>query len=165
VSGRDCAAWWVLTFGGSGAAPVAPGTAGSLAALAVAAALWGAGLRAPWLFPALALAIGLLHLACGARIVSLFGKNDPGAVVSDEACGLWIALSAPLPADAPWGWSFIVGFALFRLFDIAKPLGVRRLERVPGAWGVLLDDVLAGIYAGSALWAIGSTGVLSRLPA
>jgi len=164
MTGSDRLAWWILTFGGSGSAPAAPGTAGSLAALGVAALLRGGlELREPWLFPALALAMGLLHLAAGGRIPRLFGRADPPSVVSDEACGLWFALSAPLPADTPWWPPLLLAFVLFRIFDILKPLGIRRLDRIPGKWGVLLDDLLAGFYAGAVLWALGSTGVLPRL--
>jgi phosphatidylglycerophosphatase A len=164
MSRSDRVAWWILTFGGSGTAPAAPGTAGSLAALGVAALLrGGVGIDSPWLFPALALAMGALHIAVGGRIPRLFGRLDPPAVVSDEACGLWLVFSVPLPADTPWWPPLLLGFLLFRILDIAKPLGIRKLDRIPGKWGVLLDDLLAGAYAGVVLWGFGSTGALAGL--
>ncbi len=163
MKGRDRLSWLVLTFGGSGAFPFAPGTAGSLAAAVVVGVLWGTGHREPWLLPALAVGIALFHLLVGNRIPRLFGKSDPGAVVSDEACGQWIALSVPLSSDIPWGWPLLLGFLLFRLFDITKVLGIGRLEKIPGAWGVLLDDVLAGVYAGVVLWGLAASGALAAL--
>ena len=151
-------AWWILTFFGSGASPVAPGTAGSLAAVAVAGGLFAAGVPAGVWFGGLAVGMALLHLAVGDRIEEVFGTHDPGAVVSDEVCGQWIAFAFPLAA-VPWGWALPLGFILFRIFDITKIGGVRRLEKIPGKWGVLLDDVLAGLYAGVILWGLGTTGV------
>ena len=155
---RRTLAWWILTFFGSGASPKAPGTVGSLAAIAVAGGLFAAGVPAgPW-FAGLAIAMAVLHLAVGDRIEEVFGTHDPGAVVSDEVCGQWLAFAFPL-ATVPWPWALAIGFGLFRLFDITKVAGVRRLERLPGKWGVLLDDVLAGFYAGVILWGLGLTGV------
>ena len=164
MTGRDRFAWFVLTIAGSGASPVAPGTAGSVAAVAVAAALWASGATQVWLLPVLALAIAVLHLAVGDRILPVFGQEDPGAVVSDEACGQWIALSVPLAAETPRVWVLVLGFLLFRWFDITKWLGVGRLEKISGKWGVLLDDVLAGIYAGLVLWGLVASGALEALP-
>ncbi len=69
--------------------------------------------------------------------------NDPKQVVIDEMVGVWIAvLGFPVTA-----FHLIAGFILFRFFDIAKPLGIRKLEALPGGWGVMLDDVMAGVYA------------------
>ena len=172
MSGSNQLAWLVLTFAGSGASPKAPGTMGSLAATVVVDLLWGVGMRDPWLLPVLAFSMALAHLAVGDRIVTVFGEHDPGAVVSDEVVGQWLAL-AVIPLSAPLGGPdgfaggivlpLLLGFALFRVFDIAKVLGVARLERLPGKWGVLLDDVLAGIYAALVLGALAFTGVLATL--
>ena len=70
--------------------------------------------------------------------------EDPSRVVVDEMVGVWIALLA-----APSGnvWYALGAFALFRLFDIFKPLGIRRMESFPGGFGVMMDDILAGIYS------------------
>jgi phosphatidylglycerophosphatase A len=69
--------------------------------------------------------------------------DDPKQVVIDEMIGVWIAILG-LSLTVP---NLILGFILFRFFDIAKPLGIRQLERIKGGWGVMLDDVLAGVYA------------------
>ncbi len=121
-------------------------------------------MREVWLLPALALGIAVLHTLVGDRIEQVFGEHDPGAVVSDEACGQWIALSVPVAAGVPYGYTLALGFGLFRLFDITKWLGVGRLEKIPGKWGVLLDDVLAGVYAGAVLFGLSASGALSLLP-
>jgi phosphatidylglycerophosphatase A len=69
--------------------------------------------------------------------------DDPKQIVIDEMVGVWIAILG-LPLTVP---NLIIGFILFRFFDIAKPLGIRKLEKIKGGWGVMLDDVLAGVYA------------------
>jgi phosphatidylglycerophosphatase A len=69
--------------------------------------------------------------------------DDPKQIVIDEMVGVWIAILG-LPLTVP---NLIIGFILFRFFDIAKPLGIRQLEKIKGGWGVMLDDVLAGVYA------------------
>ena len=71
------------------------------------------------------------------------GRTDPGFVVIDEVAGQWIALLGS-PADWRHG---VIALVLFRLFDITKPFPVRRLERLPGGWGIVFDDVAAGLYA------------------
>jgi phosphatidylglycerophosphatase A len=71
------------------------------------------------------------------------GRTDPGFVVIDEVVGQWIALLGS-PADWRHG---LIALVLFRLFDITKPFPVRRLERLPGGWGIIFDDVAAGLYA------------------
>ena len=138
----------ILTFFGSGYFPVAPGTAGSAASLAVGALIWFQlpEVALPFLFPILTLISMAGCVLPGERIQSLFGRKDPGAVVIDEAAGQYAALSV-LPW-LPQTWTpWILAFLLFRLFDILKPFGIRKLEEKPGGWGVLLDDVAAGILA------------------
>lgn len=71
-----------------------------------------------------------------------WGK-DSSRVVVDEVAGMCISLLV-IPLSF---WTMITGLLLFRFFDITKPLGIRRLEALPGGWGVMADDVLAGIYA------------------
>jgi phosphatidylglycerophosphatase A len=77
-----------------------------------------------------------------ARVEAIWGK-DSSRVVIDEVAGMAIALCF-VPHN---GWNVLVALVLFRFFDIAKPLGIRQLERWPGGWGVMADDALAGIYA------------------
>ena len=153
---RDAGAWAgraVASFAGVGYAPVAPGTAGSLAAVALGAwAMQGPG----WLLPALAVAA----TAAGMAAIP-FGvtdrQADPGWVVIDEVAGQWIALLG-LGAITPAG--VLAAFALFRLFDIWKPGPVGWADRQHGAMGIMLDDVIAGAMAAAVLLAARWAGVL-----
>ena len=120
---------------GSGYAPKAPGTVGSLVALAI-----GAGLIA-WHPIALPIAIGLSILSGLLTIGPAGGTDDPGWVVIDEFAGQWIAL-LPLAQPSPLG--LVLAFALFRLFDITKPGPIGWADRQGGAFGVMADDVIAG---------------------
>ena len=127
---------------GSGFLPKAPGTWGSVAALGV----WWLLLAAlPWW---LQLGVALLTFALGVwlveRVARRYGVGDEPAIVIDEFAGLWIALVGigAQPALA------LIGFALFRLFDILKPWPIRVADaRIKGGFGVMVDDVLAGIMA------------------
>ena len=124
--------------------PVAPGTAGSL--LAVALFPW-MPLSVPGPVAVLFLvAVTLLGIPASARAEREFGK-DGGPIVIDEIAGQWIALAGLAPTPAV----LVGGFLLFRLFDIVKPFPARRLERLGGGTGVMLDDVVAGVYAAVAL--------------
>lgn len=128
---------------GTGLLPLAPGTWGAAAAALLALPLM-------WVAPPVAqLTLTVLCVVFSficARAVDMFADEwgeDPRHVVADEMVGMWLALvGLPLTLS-----NFALGFLLFRFFDIAKPLGVRRMEAVPGGWGVVLDDVLAGVYA------------------
>src|SRR5690348_6697537 len=139
-------AGWIATAVGAGLSPKAPGTAGSLVALL------------PWWFllrdlplgvyvAVLIAGFGLGVWACGVCDRRL-GMHDQGALVWDEVIGMWITLFA---APRQWWW-MVIGFALFRLFDIWKPWPVRLADRrVRGGFGVMLDDVVAGLFALAAL--------------
>lgn len=135
-------AGWIATALGAGLSPRAPGTAGSLAALLP----WWfllRGLPLGWYLAVLAAGFLLGVWACEVSDRRL-GMHDQGALVWDEVIGMWITLVA---APAPWWW-MVVGFALFRLFDIWKPWPVGWADRhVHGGLGVMLDDVIAGICA------------------
>ena len=134
----------VATGFGVGRLPVAPGTWGSLAALPVAWLLVSAG-GAPTLAAA-AVAAGLAGWwASAAYLRTSASGDDPGEVVIDEITGQWITLLfAPQSLAA-----YALAFALFRLFDIWKPWPVGWADRsLPGGLGVMVDDVLAGAYAG-----------------
>jgi len=126
---------------GSGLAPRAPGTFGTLAALPL---WWGLHyLSAPvyWLCIAAAFVLGIY--LCGKTARDL-RTHDHGSIVWDEFVGLWIAL-AQVPAQ--WLW-VVAGFALFRLFDVWKPWPISWCDRrVHGGFGIMLDDVLAGLAA------------------
>lgn len=137
----------IATVLGSGNAPRAPGTVGTVAALAI-------GIPVAWAGGAPALLIGaLLAVIAGwwaIRLVTAHdGIHDPGRVVIDELAGLWITLAAlaPLGRLGDWHW-WLAAFLAFRVFDIAKPFPVGWADRhVRGASGVILDDLIAGVYA------------------
>ena len=77
------------------------------------------------------------------------GTEDPGWIVIDEVCGIFMALAfVPLEFIIAQPWILAVAFGLFRFFDILKPLGIHKMEKLPGAWGVMADDLLGGLYAG-----------------
>ena len=142
---RDGWAWAVGTFFGAGRMRPGPGSWGSLAALG----LWAAYARltpAGWHAAGAAsgaLAALIAGIPAATRVERQCGRTDPGFVVIDEVCGQLITL-----IGAPLGWkSLLAGFILFRAFDIVKPPPVRSLERLPGGWGIMLDDVAAGLYA------------------
>jgi phosphatidylglycerophosphatase A len=141
-------AGWIACGFGAGLSPLAPGTAGSLAALLPWLALREC---APALYAmAMVLAFLLGVWACG-WVVRRLRISDPGVAVWDEFVGLWIAL-APLLWIGSAAWQVALGFILFRIFDIAKPWPVSWADRqVEGGFGVMLDDVIAGLYAALAL--------------
>jgi phosphatidylglycerophosphatase A len=140
-------AWTVSTFFGAGLGKPGPGTWGSVAAVL----LWAA--YAHFLHPTpqsllAALLIGIaLTLILGIPAATVVeresGREDPGLVVIDEVAGQWITLLFS-PFDLRHA---LIALVLFRLFDMTKPWPIRKLERLPGGWGIMLDDVLAGLYA------------------
>jgi phosphatidylglycerophosphatase A len=131
----------LATFFGIGLFPLIPGTAAS----AVAAVAWRLVLSG-WPWPLYALMLTALFLAGAAASASYavdLGRPDPGRIVIDEVCGQLIAL-----AFLPAAWLPVaVAFALFRFFDIIKPWPIRKLERLPDGWGIMADDVAAGLAA------------------
>ncbi len=131
----------LATFFGLGLVPLAPGTAAS----AAAAIGYLLGLhRLAW--PLYAALVGFLFFAGAAaagRYASDLGRPDPGRIVVDEICGQLIALAFLQGGWVPAG----ISFALFRFFDIIKPWPIRRLESLPGGWGIMADDVAAGLAA------------------
>jgi phosphatidylglycerophosphatase A len=142
----------LATWFGCGYSPVAPGTAGSLAALGIGIALHQYAGFVWWHFLVLA-AIAFYPAVWAAGVTAhARGIKDPGFVVIDEVLGQWIALAGA----QPFNWkSCLAAFALFRLFDIWKPPPVRQLEALPGGLGINADDVMAGIYAALVLFAAG----------
>lgn len=132
----------LLAFGfGSGCAPKAPGTFGTVMALPFYLLLSTLPIAAYVLVLVLALVAGIW--ICG-RTAHVLGVHDHGGIVWDEFVGLWIALCA-----VPLSWQAVLcGFVLFRLFDIWKPWPIGWLDRqVSGGFGIMLDDVVAGLYA------------------
>lgn len=150
------------TLGGVGFAPTMPGTAGSFVALVpilVAILLTDA---TEWNFVGIGIATGIIiGLFMGLWVVPIMEKhwgNDPSCVVIDELVGVWIVslfvlLSPIFPHTLPHIVIWMgLGFALFRLFDIAKPFPINRLNAQKGAFFVMIDDVLAGLYASAGLF-------------
>jgi phosphatidylglycerophosphatase A len=145
----------MLAFGfGSGLSPKAPGTMGTLAAIP----LW-------WLLAQLPLASYLMVVLvsaiigiyiCGAAAKTL-GVHDHGGIVWDEFVGFWIAMAA-----LPVTWtSVILGFVLFRLFDILKPWPISWLDKkVSGGFGIMIDDVIAGLAAAGIIALLGGVGLI-----
>jgi phosphatidylglycerophosphatase A len=142
----------LATWVGCGYSPVAPGTAGSLAALVIGILLHEYTGFTGWHFLVLA-AVLFVPATWAATITAEFKKlKDPQIVVVDEVLGLWISLAGARTLN--WK-SYLAAFALFRLFDIWKPPPVRQLEALPGGLGINLDDVMAGVYAALVLFAAG----------
>jgi phosphatidylglycerophosphatase A len=144
----DTGALHVARLGPVGLLPKMPGTGGS----AVAACL------APFLFTPLPLPSRILLLAAlfilggvaAGRTETLLGKKDPRSIVIDEVAGQWVTY---LPLSALGIWQVLAGFFLFRIFDVLKPFPVRQSENcLPGGFGVMLDDMLAGAYGAILLW-------------
>ncbi len=141
----------IATFFGAGTFPAASGTFGSLVALPFAIAL----LQIPPPFGRLALLVaasGVLALGIWAakQYCEAVNRPDAGEVVIDEVAGQWLALVFAAP-DNPW--HFFAGFLLFRFFDIVKlwPANWAQ-DHLPGGWGVMMDDIVAGLYAAMALY-------------
>ncbi|WP_458450676.1 phosphatidylglycerophosphatase A family protein [Fibrobacter sp.] len=171
----------VVTFFGSGMSPKAPGTMGSLAAAIVAypMAVFANDLLGQYeAFPIgnnyFAIFVSLPFLLAALffffapipfvnKAMKDTGTEDPGWIVIDEVCGIFTALAfvpSVVIVDCPWVLLFV--FGLFRFFDIFKPFGIHRFEKFPGAWGVMADDLLGGLYAGL-LMGLGLTAYLATL--
>jgi phosphatidylglycerophosphatase A len=147
---------------GSGLSPVAPGTAGSAVALIFAWLLSRS--IGPFSAPSLAagvgllvsgLALGLVGVPAATRVARVLRAKDPGVIVVDEFAGQFLA-SAPIPLFRPFSpaeeWVvWIASFLLFRLFDIWKPGFIRRIQDLPEGWGIVVDDVAAGIAAAAVI--------------
>lgn len=141
---------------GLGRLPVAPGTWGSLPVAIIFALMCqfhASGISISIVMAALILAGSVICVKFAPAAIAATGKNDPGEVVADELAGQAVTfLAAPLlsPEILSIRQIWIItagGFLLFRLFDIAKPWPIRKLEKLPEGWGVLADDLLAGVYA------------------
>jgi phosphatidylglycerophosphatase A len=144
-------AWTVATFFGAGLGKPGPGTWGSVGALLLWA-LYVWTVHPPALTLLLVLVGGIVvSIALGVPAATIAaresGRHDPGFVVIDEVAGQWIAL-----LGCPDWRHGMIALILFRLFDITKPFPARQLERLPAGWGIVFDDVAAGLYA----WGVAS---------
>lgn len=142
----DSAAWFFATGAGIGLFPKAPGTAGSvLGPLLVAAwQLLDRPLSESIVVSLVFIAVGVV--AAG-RVASRQRCDDPGFVVCDEIIAFAVVFAG---ITVTWQTA-LIGFIWFRVFDITKPWPISRLERLPGGWGIMADDLLAGAFASVAL--------------
>ena len=99
----------------------------------------------------LLLAIFISGTWASSRAIVLLGKKDPGEVVIDEVLGQWLTC---LPFMALSFWGYVLAFFFFRLFDILKPWHVGKAEKLPGGFGIMADDAVAGVYASICLWVL-----------
>jgi len=140
---------------GLGRLPVAPGTWGSIPPAVVFGLLCQFG--APGVLVSIVMALfvvagSVVCIKCAPAAISATGKSDPGEVVADEVAGQAVTLlSVPLAMTAEFTvgqiWAVAgMGFLIFRILDIAKPQPIRKLEKLPQGWGILADDLLAGVF-------------------
>lgn len=145
---------WILTFFGAGLVPKAPGTVGSVAAalgvvilhLAVSANVSFFTWNLILLICALTASAGMVFL--GPWAVQHYGTKDPQRVVLDEAAAIFVTMIfLPIVPGTRGLWTVLMALLAFRLFDITKPPPCRNLEKLPHGWGILSDDLMAGVYA------------------
>lgn len=141
----------LFAFGfGSGLSPRAPGTVGTLAALPLVALSLG---LSPLAYVGVTLAISLLGIPLCGEAARRLGVHDHGGIVWDEFAGLFVTAAPLLWLAAPPWLGLGLAFAWFRLFDIAKPWPIRWLDQqVDGGLGIMLDDLVAGLFGAGALW-------------
>jgi phosphatidylglycerophosphatase A len=151
----DFVAVVIATGFGAGFIPFSPGTFGSIVGLLIAYGLISAFGSDALLLQNVIIAAGVVLAAigiwAGERAERVFDREDAGQIVIDEVCGQVISFAFIVQYLAKlgpaWRWWMIVGFALFRVFDIFKPYPIGKLQDLSGGFGVMMDDVLAGIYA------------------
>jgi phosphatidylglycerophosphatase A len=146
--------WIIATWFGCGMVPKAPGTVGSIGAiplylLAARGGREGVGVAA--------LAVTAIGIWAASAVARDLGKKDPQIVVVDEVAGLLITM---LPmAHVSWR-AVLCGFLLFRLFDVTKPWPIRRFEKLPSGWGIVMDDVVAGVFGACVMAGLRALGAL-----
>lgn len=135
----------LATSFGAGYLPKAPGTWGAIVAIILWLPLyiWAAPLTTV-IVTAVAIVVYTIAGTWASNVSEKYWGKDPVIACADETVGQWISL---LPVVmCPW-WEILVSLALFRFFDIFKPLGIRTMEKLPGGYGMMADDILAGIYS------------------
>ncbi len=136
---------FLATGFGAGLAPVAPGTAGTLVGVLICLLC----LPLPWtLRLVFVFVLFMLSIYIGEQAEKIYQKKDDQRIVIDEIVGLQITM-LPIAINI---LNLCAAFALFRVFDIWKPFPIKNLQKLPGGWGVVIDDVAAGIYAAIVLW-------------
>lgn len=142
MSERRSFAVWLAIGLGSGLSPVVPGTVGTLPVWLLAFAVGSVAPLPVWAMSAAALAVCLVGFWAASAAEAVMG-HDPKAVVIDEWAGMLIALiGVPVTFGA-----YLFAFVAFRIFDVIKPPPAARAESLPAGYGVVLDDVFAGLYA------------------
>lgn len=143
----------IATSFGFGFLPVAPGTWGAIFAIMAWLPLY------IWCSPTTTVAITAIAVAVftvlgtwASTVSERYWGKDPVIACVDETVGQWISL-LPVTSLCPW-WEIALALALFRFFDIAKPLGIRSMERLPRGYGMMADDILAGIYSAAIILAV-----------
>ena len=138
----------LATWFGCGYSPVAPGTVGAAAAVVIAYFLgWDRVTNG-----IAGVLVGLIGIVAATIEAQSSGRKDPGHIVIDEVAGQWITLAGA----TAFNWkSYLIGFVLFRLFDIWKPAPVRQLEPLPMGTGIIADDLMAGVYGAVVLYLAG----------
>jgi phosphatidylglycerophosphatase A len=145
-------AYVIATWFGVGYVPLAPGTAGTLAAVPLYLALRSSG---PPVVLAVAALVASIGVWAAGHVIEGTGQRDPQIVVVDEVAGVLITLAAAKPT-----WTSIAaGFVLFRVFDQWKPWPSREAESLRGGWGVVMDDVAAGAWGATVLLLLRAAGL------
>ncbi|MDO8349466.1 MAG: phosphatidylglycerophosphatase A [Planctomycetota bacterium] len=149
--------WLLITSGGLGTSPVAPGTVGTLGGVVLAVTL-------QWLLPGhvvlgWSIAAGLLFVwGClqSGFVARTWPKEDPGQFVLDEVVGylVTVLVYTLVSSREPDGFAHMAAFFAFRVFDVWKLQPARKLEDLPGAVGIMADDQMAGVYAGLSIWLV-----------
>ncbi len=151
----------VLSYGGCGLLPKIPGTWGTAGAAVTAWAFleFWPDARANWLPLCLAWVVvaSALTILLTPVVEAEEGK-DPQLIVTDEVAGYWATLALARNPDLT---TLALAFFMFRFLDVWKPAPARQLERLPSGWGVLLDDVMSGVYGAAMLWGLDRVIVLS----
>ncbi len=153
---RKCLILTVATGVGSGFLPLVPGTWGTLLAAGLYIILFIFISLSPWLLYVLSLLLFLVGVWSAGKAEQYFETRDPCQVVIDEIAGYFVAVMFFIPSLQ----LAVISFILFRLFDILKPFPLRRLEKMPEGWGVMLDDIGAGLYAALILALLTGTGIM-----
>lgn len=148
----------IATALGAGYSPIAPGTCGTAVAVPLAWLLAGLPL---WQFSVITLAVTLVGVWAAATADRAWGTHDSGRIVIDEVAGYLVTMALVDRTN----WIVLgIGFVVFRFFDIVKPPPVRWLdENLPGGWGVVLDDIAAGVMGAAVMWALAHFGAFAYL--
>lgn len=138
-------AWTLATWFGCGRVPKAPGTAGTVGAIPLYLLLARAGQAGVGLAAIVSTFVGVWAASVVARQLA---SKDPQVVVIDEVAGFLVTM---VPVHAVSWQAVVSGFVLFRVLDSLKPWPIRRAEKLPGGWGIVLDDVVAGVFGAAAM--------------